>query len=475
MTGLADLWPFQLHAVEKGRNSLFFLCCDDMGSGKTYIGCGMDLVRREQSPGLSRTLVLAPISTHQGSDSSWKETYERVTGLPAFVIDPKSRAWSWRQFEEYTEPCAFIMHYEAVRLMPELHRFTWLHVILDECHRIQNRKAIQTQQVKKLKTAYKLGLSGTPATTNPDKFWSVLNWLDRKEWSSYWKFRALYIVDEPVYGADGEIAGGGQARQIIGVQNVEQLHRRIEPYYIRRTKKQVLPDLPDKLPTSKRFVELGPEQRAAYKSMKQDMIAWVKRMQAETGSDEMTPIMAQNAAVKALRLVQFADAYAVWDEETGKVKLSEPSSKLDEVMMILKENPDQQFAIWSAFRQMIDLVEVRLKKAGIGYSIVTGAIPSAERGAQIQAFQEGRNRIFIGTIAAGGVGITLTATNMPIFIDRDRSPALNRQAEDRHHRAGQKREVQPIDIMARGTIDQTRLEQMEAKWSWILTLLGDNL
>lgn len=482
MTGLDLLWPFQLEAVEKARPNLILLCCDDMGAGKTYIGAGTDVVRREQSAlPAARTLIFAPLSTHQGDTSSWKETYELVTGLRAFVIDPKARAQSWRRFDNYPGPCAWIMHYEAARLMPELVRVRWLHVILDECHRIQNRKAQQTQAIKKIPTTYKTGLSGTPTTGNPDKFWSVLNWLDRKAWSSYWNFRKSFVADAPVYGKDGELL---PYRQIIGPQNVEELQRRIAPFYIRRTKKQVLPNLPDKLPAIRRIVELGPEQRRVYKEMKRDMIAWVHRQQQESGSDDMDPIMAQNAAVRTMRMQQFSGAYATVTQElktikTGErvlkdvVKLSEPSAKLDEVMSILKDNEDQQFAVWSNFKQMIDLLEARLVKAGIDYSKITGDVPAAERGAEIGWFQRGENRVFIGTVQAGGVGITLTATNMPIFLDRNWSPAINVQCEDRHHRPGQTREVQPVDIIAKDTVDLSRIEGIEMKWSWVLKLLGD--
>jgi SNF2 family DNA or RNA helicase len=173
------------------------------------------------------------------------------------------------------------------------------------------------------------------------------------------------------------------------------------------------------------------------------------------------------------RLQQFSDAFGTIDPETGKMLLAEPSSKLDAVMQLLKDN-DGQVVIFSQFSQVIKLLQTRLEQAHITHGIFIGATPTDDRARIIEEFQAGKLRVFAGTIGAGGVGITLTAASTVIFIDRSWSPSNNRQAEDRLHRIGQKNAVQVIDIISSGTIDSKRQEEIDLKWSWIKKLLGED-
>jgi hypothetical protein len=142
-------------------------------------------------------------------------------------------------------------------------------------------------------------------------------------------------------------------------------------------------------------------------------------------------------------------------------------------MQILEDNPDEQIVVFSQFKQIIHLLEKRLVKSGISHVLLTGDTPQEERGNIVERFQKGEAKVFAGTIAAGGVGITLTASSTIVFLDRSWSPALNQQSEDRLHRIGQKEAVQVIDIMARDTVDLGRKQRLEQKWSWIRELLGD--
>src|SRR5712691_5729542 len=123
---------------------------------------------------------------------------------------------------------------------------------------------------------------------------------------------------------------------------------------------------------------------------------------------------------------------------------------------------------------MIKMLGQRLEKANIPHGLFIGDTSARDREQIIEEFQAGKLKVFAGTIAAGGIGITLTASSTVVFIDRSWSPALNRQAEDRLHRIGQKNAVQVIDIISRGTIDAKRHEEINLKWAWIRELLGEN-
>jgi SNF2 family DNA or RNA helicase len=157
----------------------------------------------------------------------------------------------------------------------------------------------------------------------------------------------------------------------------------------------------------------------------------------------------------------------------GGWHLSEPSSKVDALMQILEDNPDEPVVVFSQFKQLIRITNQRLADKGIPFVTLTGDTSQPDRASAVELFQSGRARVFTGTIAAGGVGITLTSASTVVFLDRSWSPATNQQAEDRLHRIGQKNAVQVVDVMARNTVDLGRHQRLEQKWGWIRTLLGD--
>lgn len=475
-----------------------------MGLGKSIQAVILDKLRREKNPNLvkrPKTLVISYISIF----SSWVETFENETGLRVISLNPRNRKdFLLSLFTDSHD--VYILHWQVLRLVPELAEIEWFHVIGDECHALQNRKSKQTLAAKKLKTYYKTGLSGTPAYDKPDDLWSILNWLYPKYWTSFWR----YYNDHVMF-----VESNGY-RVVVGVNNVEKLQKEMAGFYIRRRKQDVLLDLPDKY-YSEHIVELDPKQKRAYQQMKKDMISWV-------GEHEDEPVAAPAVIAQLTRLQQFSDAYGelehfTYREKTKhdafltldvyeklideglikrfeepkiadgsvfvpagtymtrqaiRMKLSEPSTKLDAVMDIIGSTAEQ-IVVFSQFSQVIELLRTRLEKAGIPNGIVIGATSSDERKNIIAKFQAGKLRVFAGTIAAGGIGITLTSASTVVFIDRSWSASLNIQAEDRLHRIGQKNAVQVIDIISRETLDAKRIRKINLAWSWIKKLIGDDV
>lgn len=389
----------------------------------------------------------------------WREHFERLTSLKVRSIFTKKRELLFKECENVD---VFIVNWDVLRLMPELLQWTWLHIIADECHRGQNRKAQQTRALKKIKGEFKTGLSGTPVTNHTDKLWSILNWLYPKKYKSYWQFYAKYVDYDIIY-PEGY-------HKIKGVKNEEGLHEEIKEFYVRHLKlgncckhhpNGVQPFLPAKY-YSEIVVELDPKQRRAYEDMKKTMVAWI-------GDHEDTPLVAPIIVARLVRQQQFSAAYA---ELVGnEVMLTEPSSKLDALMQLIEDNPDEQIVVFSQFKKLINLLAKRLEAKKVPFEKLTG--DTVDRSGVVSRFQSGASRIFIGTIAAGGVGITLTAAQTVVFLDRNWSPALNMQAEDRLHRIGQKGAVQVIDIMASNTLDRGRAQTLANKWIEIKKLLGD--
>jgi SNF2 family DNA or RNA helicase len=450
------LFPFQEEDVDYLSSQRSVLIANEMGTGKTFEAIARDLqIRSILDPVVygSSTLVVAPLTTLR---STWMQHYNDLTVLSIVCVDPKARADSWMNFLAGGE--VFLVHWEGLRLMPELAKHDWNHVIIDECHRAKNRKAQQTRALKTIDGRWKTAMSGTPVVNRPDELWSILNWLYPDRYRSYWKFVKNYVDTVT------DFAKGHQYQRIVGPKNLPQLHREIKPFYVRRRKVDVLPDLPDKYYTTIK-VDLAPVQRKAYNMMRDEMIAWIGQHE-----DEVLP--APVVIAQLTRLQQFAVAFAEYNDK-GQMRLSEPSSKLDACMEVIDDAGDQAIVVFSRFRQLITLLERRLTAERISHVALTGEHSQVERHDSVSRFQEGHAKVFCGTIGAGGVGITLHRASTVIFVDRDWSPALNVQAEDRLHRIGQKNAVQVIDIVARNTVDLGKAQRLEQKWDWIRQILGD--
>lgn len=475
--GVRQLLKHQWEMFRQGTPDYSVLVGDDMGLGKTVEAVALDLNYRRQAKAdyTARTLVVTMTSVM----GAWKKHYEEwAPWLKVIVIDRKNRDKFISALKspttQQTSYQVFICHWQVLRfIQDEMKATPWFHIIGDEIQNIKNRKAQQTQVFKKLKTYYKTGLSGTWADNRPDDAWSVLNWLWPKKFTSYWGFFNHHVKQKK--HNEGTCAAtdcnGYHKRaytEIVGVEDVATIHRLMGNAYIRRTKEEVWEDMPDKT-YEDREVDLDPKQRKTYEAMEKDMLAWV-------GEHEDQPLPAPNVITQLIRLQQFAVAYGKLEIKYKEGQpyryliLDEPSSKLDAAMDIIGAT-NAQVVVFGQSKQALNLLAARLVRAGVSVRLLTGDISQKDRDHAIEEFQAGRVRVFLCTIKAGGVGVTLTAATVEIFLDRAWSPTANRQAEDRCHRLGQKNAVLIIVLVARNTIDRNRNDRIEMKWTWLRQIL----
>ena len=476
---LKHQWQVAQHG---GPDDTSILIGDDMGLGKTVEAIALDLNyrRRDDKDYKGQTLVVTQTSVM----GSWENHYkEWAPWLRVKVIDRKNRdsfvaALKARVRDQsgtlYPAYHVFILHWQVLRyIAEELKDVPWYHIIGDEIHNIKNRKAQQTQIFKRLRTTYKTGLSGTWADNRPDDAWSVLNWLWPKRFTSYWGFFNYHVLQKKhTQGTCDAVGCDNYHRraftEIVGVHDAELIHRTMSNAYVRRTKDQVWEDMPEKT-YEDREVDLDPKQRRTYDTMAKDMLAWV-------GQHEDEPLPAPNVISQLVRLQQFAVAYGKMEIKYKEgqpyryLVLDEPSSKLDAVVDIIGAT-SAQIVVFGQSKQAINLLATRLQSAHISVGTLTGDVPQKDRDHLIDEFQAGRIRVFLSTIKAGGVGITLTAASVCIFLDRAWSPTANKQAEDRLHRLGQKNAVLIIILVARNTIDRKRNDHIEMKWTWLRQVL----
>lgn len=378
----------------------------------------------------------------------------------------------------------YICHYEGMKLLlGEMKDVGWLHVILDEAHRISNRKTQTSKAARVLKSVWRTALTGTAASRSPDQLWAILNFLDPKVWTSYWAFRKRYVEErvDPIHGY----------RRAVGprLDMLPELQHRLKPMMVRRRKSDVLPELPPKQYKNV-WVDLSPKQRKIYDEMRTKMLTWV-------GENEDEPLVATVVIAQLIRLQQIALATPAFvermvrkktmdenGEPTGEfheelhieIHLEEPSSKLDACMEIVADlvEQGQQVVIFSQFTRMIDLLETRLKAAGISVGKYTGQTRDATRTRIEKEFAEGKISVFAGQFQAGGVGLNLQTASTVCFLDRAWTARDNLQAEDRIHRIGQLADViTVVDFLARDTVDRGRFQQMLDGWHGIQHLLGD--
>lgn len=519
-----SLLDFQEEDVQQLKGMRSRLIGNEPGTGKTFEGIALDLLNRngegnakvnlkELFPnGRMKTLIVCPKSVI----GAWEEHCEKLTDEDVFVVpskatDRKGRTKFVKDFLDPRTSGYFIVHWEFLRLEREnLKKVYWLTIIADECHRAKNRKSQQTLALKILRTVYKTAMSGTPADNAPQDLWSILNWLWPNYYTSFWNFIKAYCDVQTVDPRTGEELG---YRKIVGVneENIPKLHKEMSNWYVRRRKEDVLKDLPDKYYT-KLWVDLDAKQRRAYDQMRKTMMAWVSDHEEELDN----PVIANAVVSQLVRLQQYSDAYLVprlnedgqhvfkwkwkypekgwtrarqkeWrdmhvdDPESGgavKVFLYDvmnPSAKLDALQELMEDRPGEPIIVFSQYKQVIKLLADRLENDKIPYALITGDVTGEDRTANVRTFQAGEARVIAGTIAAGGVGITLTRASTVVFIDRSWSPAINGQAEDRAHRIGQTEAVEVIDLMARNTVDLGKSQKLAMKGVWLKKILGDKV
>lgn len=476
----SQLFPFQRAGVDFAIKYPAYINADDMGLGKTLqsITAVEEYWLRKlfadegpESSDVARTgpvLVICPNTIRDNwkreiEDGPNPELFDRSLWphLKATVIDGRTPAKRKEQAQEAIKRNDYlIVNWEKLRRMPELQKVEWAGIIADEAHRAKNRKSKQSEALRKLKAPVKISATGTPIMNSPDELWPLLNWIDRKTYSSYWRFFNMYV--ESYEGYRG-------SKVITGVRNADKLRFELKDKLIRRTKKQVLDDFPDKLPEQVIEVEMLPKQKKAYVAAQNEFLLNVEEAMRdpEVSNDKKRSILAalqtgdieylgrevDNAAARMSFMRQIATSPALMVDDNGE-PFEDISSKLDAVVEKIGDHPGKPFVVACWHKRAAEVLAERLRKQlKINVAFLHGDVHPDERAKRVQEFQDGKLDVLIGTIAVAGVGITLTRADTIIFIEEDWVPANNRQMEDRIYRVGQKNDVTVIKYRSKDTVD----------------------
>lgn len=468
------------------------LLADDMGSGKTV---QITRALADRGPEGLPALVVCPKSMKR----VWASHVATWTpGATPYVVDGTATKCRKILAEALADPTAIVMvtiqaMRQYTRLAPfgsmalrkcrecdphfgeenlrtaqcethhkELNDFTFRTIIFDEIQSMGDPKSKQTRAAWYLAHTPSVGVVwGLSATVMPDNLgnlWSVMHTIAPDEYPSKSKWMDRYA--DTRWNAFG-------GRDVIGIkpETRDEFHNILDLRMRRMPKALILPDLPPIVRTV-RHVEMTPKQRKVY-----DAIASQMMTRLEDGNLLITP----DNLNKHTRLLQLSSSYGeiVWDDpddpDGWKVQLKEPSPKVDEVLAILEEiGPDRQVAVCAVSRPLVEMAAARLEKAGIPHSVITGSVNEAAREYELGQFQSGARRVLLFTVGAGGTGLTMTAADTLIFMQRSYRMIDNIQSEGRVHRIGSEQHdsINIVDLVAVGTVEETDqiprlLEKME--------------
>lgn len=437
-----EYMPFQKAGIIEAYNRGNALIGDEPGLGKTIQAIGVVNL----NPDIKRVLVVCPAFLK----INWKRECEKwlVRPLRVSVLGGKQ--------DDLTADI-FVINYDILaKYIGFIHSAEWDLLVVDEAHYAKNREAMRTKlilgnwdwrtrtwTVKPIPAKRKIYMTGTPIVNRPVELWTLINSLDPETWSNFMAYAKRYCnAIQTRYGWD-----------MTGASNLEELQTKLRStIMIRRLKRDVMKDLP---PKRRQVIEL-PANGAAdlikrgndLWDSKQEAIALLKDAmeQARVANDEE----AYRNAVRDLHEAEqvLFEEMSVIRHETGLAKVPYAISHLHD---LLDDDPAKKVVLFCWHKDVADQIFTEFQNRAV---LSTGDMSKEKRQNSVDRFQtDGSVQLFVGTMGASGVGITLTASSHVVFLEIDWVPGNVTQAEDRCHRKGQNEGVLVQHLVLEGSID----------------------
>ncbi len=436
----ANLRDYQQH----GLNWLNFLyehqfngiLADDMGLGKTLQTLCWLLHLKQQKRLKSPALIVVPTSLI----GNWRsEANKFAPDLELLVLHGSDRA---KNFEQIPKVDVVLTSYPLVVKDKEILEKQPFHVlILDEAQKIKNPKTKLYQALQGLQSEHRLCLSGTPIENHLGELWSLFNFLMPGFLGNLPQFKKRYQT--PI-----------EKQQDLSVQ--AHLHQRIAPFILRRTKSEVVTELPDKNEIIK-VTEFESAQAKLYEGVRLTMEKKVREAVAKKGLNQ-SQIMILDALLKLRQVC--CDPRLVKLDAAKKVKTSAKMELLMELVPELIE-AGHKIILFSQFTSMLKIIGETFEQHKIRYSKLTGQTRNREE--VINRFKNGEVDVFLISLKAGGVGLNLTEADTVIHYDPWWNPAVEEQATDRAYRIGQDKEVFVYKLIVANSIEEKILQLQEQK------------
>jgi superfamily II DNA or RNA helicase len=448
----AELRPYQKDGFDflchLTRLKLGGILADDMGLGKTIQTLAWLAWLREQNLKQPRpALVICPASVLH----NWRREAERFTPqLKVLLLESGAARHNLRK--QIPQHDLIVTNYALLRRdLEALQKFAFRAVILDEAQFIKNPTAQVTQSVKQLRSDHRLALTGTPLENRLLDLWSIVDFIQPGYLGSQEHFTETY---EP----------RGEGEEAAAVQRIarRRLSAKLRPLLLRRMKRQVAKDLPDRI-EQRRDCELGEDQRKLYLAELRRSREQVMQTVAERGLNKSK--LQVLAALTRLRQICCHPALVGNDAPSGKTEtlyeLLEP---------LLAEG--QKVLLFSQFVQMLKLLETECHQRQMPTYLLTGE--TKHRQEVVNQFQDDPSAaVFLLSLRAAGTGLNLTTASYVVLYDPWWNPAVEAQAIDRSHRIGQTSTVNAYRLIAPGTVEEKIWELQQRKAQTISDVLGE--
>ena len=404
------------------------ILADEMGLGKSVQVISFLLARR----GSGQTLVACPASLVY----NWVAEFTRFA--PQIdVVAVAGSAQERRQLRAGNHE-VMVTSYDLLRRDIEdyAQQPLWC-AVLDEAQYIKNHQTLAAHAVKTLDAQHRLALTGTPVENRLSELWSIFDFLMPGLLGSYERFRERF--EQPI--ADGSEEAAALLRTAV------------EPFVLRRLKRQVLDDLPDKLEEVV-TCRMGRTQRSLYAAREQALRMSLGESQENLGTERMQ-VLAELTRLRQL----CCDPRLVYKDYDGG------SCKLDAIWQLVSSAVDAhaKVLVFSQFTSFLDLIAERLTQEGIEFYTITGATPKKRRVELVDAFNSDDTPVFLVSLRAGGTGLNLVGASVVIHADPWWNVAVQDQATDRAHRIGQTRDVTVYKVIAAQSIEERILLLQEMK------------
>lgn len=439
-----ELLPYQLDGIAFAVGAGRAVLADDMGLGKTIQGVGVAELLAQQA-GIRKVLVICPTSLK----SQWRSEIERFSNRSCQLV-LGSQAERPAQYDN--DAFFTVCNYEQVlRDLLAVELVKWDLIILDEGQRIKNWEAKTTHVVKRLKSPFALVLSGTPLENRIDELYSVVQFVDDRRLGPAFRFFNRHRVAD-------------EKGKVLGYKNLDQLRKHLAPILLRRTREQVLTQLPERTTEIVRIEPTGEQLEIHDGQMK--IVASIVRK----------PFISE---MDLLRLRQALLMCRMAANSTYLCNKKEPSysSKLERLEEVLEQScaeNGRKVVLFSEWTTMLGLVEEILARLKLKYVRLDGSVPQKQRQQLVNEFQSQPDcRLFI-TTNAGSVGLNLQAANSVINCDLPWNPAVLEQRIARAHRMGQKQPVHAFLLVTEQTLEESLLTTLSAKKDLALAALDVN-
>ena len=425
------------------------ILADDMGLGKTLQVIAFLLSEWKESgenPGRP-WLIVCPASLVY----NWKSELERFApALPVYTAagNVKEREELLKRVEAQGKGVV-ITSYDLLRRDILLYeKMSFACEVIDEAQFIKNHSTQASRAVKQVSAGFRLALTGTPVENRLSELWSIFDFLMPGFLFAYGRFREE--LETPV------VTGGDE-------EAAERLHRMIRPFVLRRLKKDVLTDLPDKIEKNMVAV-LEDEQSSLYDAHVQRLLAVLSKQTEQEFAGKQIQVLAELTKLRQI----CCDPGLLFEGYAGG------SAKMQLCLELIRNAAEggHKVLLFSQFTSMLERLKQELVKEDISFYALDGSTPKLKRLELVESFNKDETQVFCISLKAGGTGLNLTAADIVIHFDPWWNVAVQNQATDRAHRIGQQNVVTVYKLIAKGTIEEKIVSLQEKKKELADKILG---